>query len=439
MQRNESCSPAGTRILSSTSNPLKRDKSPLFYGWVVVVVVGMIQILSQGAGNSLFALLLLPLQSSLGWNRTTLTAAFSLSSLILALVLIPIGGIVDRYGARVVLVAGGVVSGLCLVGLTWIAQPWQLITLFGVGFGVAQALTSVQVGATAIANWFVRRRGMALGWLSVFMGLAVPVCVPILSQLIVHYGWRVAVDILAAAFVVLVVPAAVLVRQRPEDVGLSPDGDTTTSLVDRGPKTGATFQSAIAGRMFWLLSISSIPPAIAWGIVNTHQIAYMVGIGLSPALAAGIVTVAALASLPGRLALNAAADWLGPKLVLIIDIAIQAVGILILINSGSLVGLLCYSILYGVSTGAAFGVRNAWLGGLFGRKAFGAITALHGTLIYIGGAIGPVTAGAMYDHFGNYTLAFTIAWMMTAASILGLIFVASPKRMPAHALVHGVR
>lgn len=439
MQRNESCSSAGTRILSSTSTPSRGGRSPFFYGWVVVAVVGTLQIVSQGAGNSLFALLLLPLQSSLGWNRTTLTAAFSLSSLVVALVLIPVGGIVDRYGARLVLVAGGVVSGLCLVGLTWITQPWQLIALFGVGFGVAQALTSVQVGATAIANWFVRRRGMALGWLSVFMGLAVPVCVPIASQLILHYGWRVAVDILAAAFVALIIPAAIFVRQRPEDVGLHPDGDRKPSLVDNGPRTGASFQSAIAGPTFWLLSISSIPPAIAWGMVNTHQIAYMVGTGFTPGLAAAIVSVAGLASLPGRLALNAAADWWGPKAVLMVNIALQAVGIVVLMNSASLVGLLSYSIVYGVTTGSAFGVRNAWLGGLFGRKAFGAITALHGTLIYVGGAIGPVTAGAMYDHFGNYTLAFTLAWVMTAASILGLIFVASPARMPAEALASGAR
>lgn len=396
-----------------------------------MVVVGLVQVLSQGAGNSLFALLLLPLQSSLGWNRATLTAAFSLSSLVLAAVLIPIGGIVDRYGSRLVLVAGGIVSGLSLFGLTWVRQPWQLDLVLGVGFGIALALTSVQVGATAIANWFVRRRGTALGWLSVFMGLAVPVCVPVINQLIVWYGWRIAVDILAAAFLALIIPVALFVRHRPEDVGLHPDGDRKPTEDDAGLAREVGFQSAIGGRGFWVLSIASILPAIAWGIVNTQQIAYMVGIGFTSAFAAGIVSVAGLASLPGRFALNAAADWLGPKLILIILIAMQAVAILILINAASWVGLLCYSIIYGVSTGSAFGVRNAWLGGLFGRKAFGAITAVHGTLIYVGGAIGPVTGGALYDHFGNYQLAFTIAWMITAVSILGLFFVPSPKRMPA--------
>jgi MFS family permease len=404
-----------------------------------VVVVGVVQILSQGAGSSLFALLLLPLESSLGWNRATLTAAFSLSSLVLAAVLIPIGGVVDRYGSRVVLIAGGIVSGLSLFGLTWVRQPWQLDLVLGVGFGVALALTSVQVGATSIANWFVRRRGAALGWLSVFMGLAVPVCVPIINQLILWYGWRIAVDILAAAFLALIIPVAIFVRHRPEDVGLHPDGDGSPSQDDHGSAAEVGFQSAIAGRGFWILSIASILPAIAWGIVNTQQIAYMVGIGFASAFAAGIVSVAGLASLPGRFVLNAAADWFGPKLILIILIALQAVGILVLINAASWVGLLCYSILYGVSTGSAFGVRNAWLGGLFGRKAFGAITALHGTMIYVGGAIGPVTGGALYDHFGNYKVAFTIAWMITAVSILGLFFVPSPRRVPARALVRGAR
>ncbi len=426
MQRRQDSSPPRTSLLTNTNATRKSRKPTLFYGWIVVGAVGLIQIANQGAGSSLFALLLLPLQATFGWNRATLTASYSLSSLVLAVVLIPVGGLVDRYGARIVLLSGGLIAGFSLIGLTWIHEPWQLDAVIGVGLGFGLALTSVQVGATAIANWFVRRRGTALAWLSIFMGLAVPLYVPLASWLIVGFGWRVAVEVLAAIFILVVLPGAVFIRRHPEDMGLHPDGAAASVDREGGTQSGSTFQMAMLHRGFWWLSLSSIPPAIAYGIVNTHQIAFMVGIGFAPTLAATVVAIAGLASLPGRFLLNAATDWLGQRLVLIVVLGLQVIGIAVLMNANSLAGLLAYSVLYGASTGAAFGVRNTWLGGLYGRKAFGAVTAAHGTLIYFGGAIGPILAGALFDHFGNYQVAFTIALTITAASIGGLFFVPSP-------------
>src|SRR6266851_6830658 len=206
MQRRQDSSPPRTSLLTNTNATRKSRKPTLFYGWIVVGAVGLIQIANQGAGSSLFALLLLPLQATFGWNRATLTASYSLSSLVLAVVLIPVGGLVDRYGARIVLLSGGLIAGFSLIGLTWIHEPWQLDAVIGVGLGFGLALTSVQVGATAIANWFVRRRGTALAWLSIFMGLAVPLYVPLASWLIVGFGWRVAVEVLAAIFILVVLP-----------------------------------------------------------------------------------------------------------------------------------------------------------------------------------------------------------------------------------------
>lgn len=434
MQRDEESPTPSTSILTTDNITNKSQRPTLFYGWIVVGAVGLIQIANQGAGNSLFALLLLPLQSTFGWNRATLTASYSLSSLVIALVLIPVGGLVDRYGARIVLLCGGLIAGISLIGLTGIRQPWQLDALIGVGLGVGLALTSVQVGATTIANWFVQRRGTALAWLSIFMGLAVPLYVPIASLLIVRFGWRVALDVLAVTFFVVVLPAAVFIRRRPEDVGLHPDGAIASVDREAGTESGSTFRVAMMGRGFWLLSLSSIPPAVAYGIVNTHQIAFMIGSGFAPTLAASVVAIAGLASLPGRFVLNAATDWFGKRLILISVIALQVIGIAILMNASSVAGLLTYSVVYGASTGAAFGVRNTWLGALYGRKAFGAVSAAHGTLIYFGGAIGPILAGALFDHYGNYQVAFSTALAITAASVVGLFFVPSPASRPTPAL-----
>jgi MFS family permease len=402
--------------------PVRRSGTPIFSGWVVVVAVCLVQLPAQGASSYLFSLVLVPMAQDLHWSRGLLSGAYSLGYVALALVLVPTGILVDRVGARPIMVAGSLLGAATLLGAALVQAPWECYLLWGLGLGLTQALLSVQVGATAIANWFVRRRGAALAWLAVGVGLASPIYAPVASRLIDQFGWRVGLALLAVPFVAIAMPASLFVGRRPEDVGLQPDGEVGSGSPDLKPHLdGASLREASRHRALWLLSVSSVLPAIAWGVVNTHQFAFLLGRGIDLTLAATLVGLGSLVGLPGRYALNVLADRFGAKRMLILVLALQACGILLLLGATSPALVFVYAVVYSSTTGAAFGLRSRMIGDLFGRRAFGAITALHGTLIYLGGAIGPIVGGILFDTLHTYDLALSIAALITGVSIIGLL------------------
>jgi MFS family permease len=379
---------------------------------------------SQGATLYLFGLLIVPMQEELGWTRVSLSGAFSVASLILGLAGLPIGRFVDSRGSRMPIAIGSVLAAGCLIGLAASTQVWQLYVYWGLGLGLAGALTSMQVASTTVANWFVLRRGTALALLTTIVGLAAPVYVPAASWLIVHTGWRQALLLLAAAFLLVPLPLSTMIRRRPEDIGLNPDGE---SYLVQGRhhqvEEGFSLSEALAHRSFWTLTLTTVLSATAFGAVTVHQVAHMIGRGMSPGFAASVVGTLGLLSIPGRFFFNAAGDRFGARRMVITVIAIQAFGIGILTLATSPAWLFAYAVTYGIASGSAFGIRAALMANMFGRRAFGAITAVYQLFIYIGTAAGPIAAGALFDRFRNYNIAFALATLLTALSIIGLVLI----------------
>lgn len=389
----------------------------VYYGWVVASAIGVGLIVSVGTSSYLFALVLLPMQHDLGWSRAELSGAYSLSLLVLGLGGIPIGILVDRLGPRLFLIAGSLLAATSLVAISATTQLWQLYLSWGVGLGLAIALSSLVVGSTTIASWFVRRRGTAIALMTSLLGLSAPIYVPVVGWLVLHAGWRAALGLVAVAFLVVPLPLALLVRRRPEDMGLLPDGQARTA-VEHLPLTGDTLRQSMAGRAFWMVALCSVLNSLAWGAVNAHQIAFMVGRGFDPLFAASVVGTVGLLSVPGRFAFNAASDWLGPRRLMILVAALQAAGISILTAAASAGWLVAYSIIYGSGAGAMFGLRSSLLAHLFG-----AISGVHQAFVYVASAVGPLAAGLMFDAFHGYNLAFTLASIMTAAAVVALLLV----------------
>jgi MFS family permease len=398
--------------------------SRIFYGWIVVTAIGIGLVISQGTSGFLFSLVLLPMESDLGWSRAQLSGAYSLSLLVLGLVGIPIGVMSDRRGPRFLIMAGSVLAAASLLGIAAATELWQLYLFWGLALGLATGLNSQLVGSTTIANWFIRRRGTAIALLTSIVGLSAPIYVPLVGWLVFHVGWRTALGFVALGFLLIPLPLAMLVRRRPEDMGLMPDGQGRAE-VKVPVLSGYSLQEAMARQAFWMIGLGSVLSSLAWGAVNAHQIAFMVGRRFDPLLAASVVGTVGLLSVPGRFLFNAASDWIGPRRLIIVVAGLQAAGIGILTEAVSATWLVAYSIIYGSAAGAMFGLRSTLLAHLFGRKAYGAISGVHQAFIYVSSAVGPFAAGLMYDHFHDYRLAFSVATMMTAAAVVALLFVPS--------------
>jgi MFS family permease len=351
-----------------------------YYGWVLMVVLGITTIISYGTTQSLFGVLVVPLDATFGWGRASISLAYALGLIIAGLLGVPIGRLVDRWGARLLMSIGSALAAFALFGLSHMAALWQFYLLWSGGLGLAMALTLYPVTFTVVANWFVRKRGKALAVLTLLGGLSSPICIPLAGALVAHVGWRVTLIILALSQLVIALPLhALLLRRHPEDLGFSPDGEPALHMQANGPLPGASLPEALVSQTFWLLTASLALVMLGSTVVFVHQVAFMIARGTGAVLAATLSGMLGLASLPGRYVFNILSSRISPQKLLTLCVVAQAAGIAVLVLAGSsLAWLLLYVLIYGSAYGAFSPLRASVMADHFGRRAYGAITAVRG-------------------------------------------------------------
>src|SRR2546428_9573520 len=217
-----------------------------YYGWVLMVVLGITTIISYGTTQYLFGVLVVPLDATFHWGRASISGAYALGLIVAGLLGVPIGALVDRRGARLLMSAGSVLAALALFGLARMDALWQFYLLWSGGLGLAMALTLYPVTFTVVANWFVRKRGKALAILTLVGGLSSPICIPLAGTLVAHIGWRATLVVLALAQLGIALPLhAFLLRRHPEDLGFLPDGEPALLVQAHTPLSGSTPSEAL--------------------------------------------------------------------------------------------------------------------------------------------------------------------------------------------------
>jgi MFS family permease len=401
-----------------------------FYGWTIVVALGVTTILSYGTNQYLFGLLVDPLARELGWDRASIAFAYSGVVLVSGLAGLGLGPIIDRLGARVLLATGSLINGLSLVVLAHVHELAGFDLLWTFGFGLGSALTFYPVTMTVVANWFARRRTQAFSLLSFMGAFSSTITYPIAGVLIAHFGWREAVTILGIVQLVVAFPLhALVVRRRPEDIGLFPDGARSAGAST--PESGVAYRTAMRSAAFWLLTLALALGAFAsTGMVLEH-VAYLIARGYAPAFAATLVGLFGLAYLPGRAFIAWSGERISLALLFAAAFALQAIGIVVLVKAPSLPGVIAYVCTFGAAYGATFPLRGALMAQRFGRRSYGAIIAAQGVPVGIGAALGPVVVGRLIDAHG-YGAAFgaCIAALVAAAAIVA-VPVRAPRGLPA--------
>lgn len=399
----------------------------LYYGWVLVVALGITTVVSYGTTQYFFGVLLVPVQRETGWSRAAISGAFSLGWVVSGLLGVPIGALVDRRGARALMAGGSALAAVCLFLLSRVDSLWQFYLLWAGGVGLAMALTFYPVTFTVMANWFDRRRGGAMALLTLLGGLASPIFIPLAGYLVAHSGWRETLVIFAACQLLIALPIhALVVRRHPEDLGLAPDG--AAEGVPKGP--ALSLPAALGTGAFWTLTLASGVGVLAHAVLLAHQVAYMIGRGFDPVLAASVAGFVGLASLPGRFLLNLLSDRIRPQNLLALCALTQAAGTAALALASNSAWLWAYVVIYGAAFGAISPLRASVLADHFGRFAYGAILAAQGVPVAVMAGTGPLVAGFLYDRLGTYTLAL---WLTVGAFMLAAICVALTPRPAARA------
>jgi MFS family permease len=403
-----------------------------YYGWVLVGTLALTETVSYGVLQYAFPVFLAPMEAELGWSRTAMTGAFSLASLVSGFVAVPAGRWVDRHGARGLMTAGSVLAALLL--LAWAAVD-TLLAFYAIWIGLGMAMAGVlyEPAFAVLAGWFDRLRGRALTILTFVAGFASVIFVPLATWLVAAHGWREALLWLAAMVAVAtVIPHALLLRRRPHDLGLLPDGgvvgagDADPSLAP--PVRGVPADEAIRSRGFLWLTLAFSLSSLVTTAVAVHLIPLLLERGHTPAFAGAALGAVGLIALPGRLVFTPLGSrW--PRAAVTASIfALQALGLAALLaDGGGEWGVWACVALFGVGFGAITPARAALVAEHYGALEYGRIGGVLALFLAVARAAAPVGASVLHAAGGGYA---PVLWTLLLASLAAAVAVLAAGNPP---------
>ena len=374
------------------------------------------------------------LEADFGWSRASVAAAITIGSLTAAVLSPVLGWVVDRWGGRWVMAGAGLAMALAMVGLARLDSLWQLYLFYAIGRGLSMTAVS-NVGYIAVSNWFVRRRSLVIGWVSVAQraGMAF---LPVYAAVVISIAgdWRAGWLALGAVVLLVgVIPPAVFLRRRPEDVGLRPDGDPPVPSVDAALPAAAiegdfTLGEATRTRAYWFMGIAVGVLMFTGGSINFHQIPYLVDQGLSSTAAASVVTVFSTVGAFGGLAGGYAAGRITARWTMIASLVVMAIGPMILLQADTLAVALVYAVAYGTFFGSTVAMNQAIYADYFGRTSLGVIRGSFQPVQLVLNAAGPFLTGLWVDRAGSYALPFVVFSLCLLTAAVLLLFAPYPRR-----------
>ncbi len=346
----------------------------------------------------------------------------------------------DRRGPSLVVELGVVAMAAGLLLAPSARQPWHLYLTLGALVGGGVNCLAYTGQSLYLTNWFVRRRGLALSIAFSGVGVGSVTLLPWLQSLIEEGGWRIACWALGILVLVLLVPPNLLLRRRPEDLGLVPDGAGS-----RNPATGCsgnvidhdwvavdwTLGRALRTTRFWWIAAGYFCGLFAWYAVQVHQTKYLIEIGFSPGIAAWALGVVSLVAVPGQIALGHLSDRVGREWVWMIGnggFVLCCLALIVLRDHPTPALLYLMVVAQGTLGYGLTSVMGAIPAEIFEGRHYGSIFGTVMLAAILGGAAGPWLAGSLHDHFGNYAPAFWISIGLSLVSATA-IWLAAPRKV----------
>lgn len=328
------------------------------------------------------------------------------------------GGLADRFGPKVVTAVCCFFAGLGFLLMSQVRGIWQLYLFYGVIVGIGLSAIDVVLLST-VARWFIKKRGIMSGVVKVGTGLGLLIMPLVASVLISIYDWRTAYIILGVITLVSTVSLAQLLRRDPAQVGQSPDGElsaTNDNVNSLG--VGLSLQEVTHTRQFWMICLTYLTIVFTANTIMTHIALHAIDLGVSEMKAAGIISIIGAASIVGRLVIGNTGDRLGHKQAMIICFLVFILSLLWLQFAKESWMLYLFAIPYGFAHGGFFAIISPMVAGLFGTRAHGIILGIVFSSGTLGGAIGSLLGGYLFDITGSYRLVFLILLIFSVAGLI---------------------
>lgn len=380
-----------------------------------------------------------PITDDLGWSRAAFTAPLSIGGLLGGVLALLLGPLVDRYGSRWALTIAFALLGLSFILMSAMDSLWHYYAIQviarSMNTGVLAVATSV-----IIPNWFIAKRGKALslGAIGFPIGAAVmPLYVQGITSL---WGWRAAtVGAGLLIWIVSLIPSALLLRRRPEDVGLLPDGAEPAEQAGPNARPVADLRSGPEEPTLRLSNAMRLPTfyfiqaaGSLWWFgrtgVGLHAIPYFTDQGISAQLAVSALVIHSVFAVPGTFMAGFLRDRYSIRWIMAGDYALNALAFVLVLFADSAVLIMLWAVFYGFVQGAANPLQRLIFADYFGRRHLGSIEGVSRAVQNIAQASGPLVAAAVYDATDSYRVIFTI---FVGANLLAMVFIAmarAPKR-----------
>ena len=425
-----------------------RDTFPFYYGWIVVGASSTVVFARMAPAITTLTVLIFPMSQQLGWSRTLIAGSVSAGA-IASLVLSPVvGWAIDRYGARPVLVVSVAGLGLAMVSLAWATVPFTFYLAFAAGRVVFH--TSAPIGASTVAaRWFIRKRGRAIGIIFLFGAIGGIVFTMVASLVVESHGLRatwIAIGLVVLVF--SVAPSLLLVAERPEDIGLLPDGvepdlampstedqravrpgfsgeqAAVITQVRRDDDDSWTLREAVGTRTFWVLVSMGFTSFFVHTSIGVHMGAYFRDIGLGAISAALAVSLSWTVSAVFSVTWGWVTDRIEVRYAYSGMFLVQAGSTLYLILASGTLGVFLAAGFFGIVSAGFNVVPSVMYANYFGRSSLGRIRGLGEAGVLLGQGTGPVIAGILFEIQGSYSMIF---WVFVALSLTCSLVVLKAK------------
>jgi MFS family permease len=399
-----------------------------FYGWTILAVAGL-GIFASGPGQShTFSVFVGPIGEDLGLSKAAIAGAYGLATLAAAFLLPKMGRLVDRYGPRRMMFV--VTLGLGLACLAFGAAG-GIVTL-ALGFGALRFLgqgSLMMNSANLVAQWFSRKRGFAMGLMSLGFAASMAVHPPLGQYLIAQFGWRWAWVILGLmTWLILLPPVLLLLVDKPEDKGLRPDGDAAPAAGTSEPAIdGLALPEALRTSTFYLLVVGWFSMSMLITTLHFYQVSILTAQGVSAEIAARVFPVSALVlavSMPfvGRLF-----DRVRTRYVFAAGLTILAAALLGVTLVSDLPSAIAYAALFGLNNAFSLTMFGYLMPRYFGRKHLGSLQGTGQLVAVIGASLGPLPVGLAFDYLDSPTLTLRVlALYPLACAVAAALYLRTP-------------
>lgn len=403
----------------------------IYYGWWIVVCSALVLFMGLGLGLYTFPVFYPALIHHFGWSRGEVVAGGSLLMIVLGVMSPFTGALLDRYGARTILAAGLMTVGAALFTFPFIhslGQFYGACVLLGLGLcGVSHMPNQV-----LIANWFVERRGLAVGLVSAGVGVGGAVGPLLVTSLIDHYGWRAGfVGMGAAVGAIPLVFVLLVIKSRPQDMGLVPDGrpllPDQKHVIETNPlitSSEATLAAAVRTSPFWILFAAIFLISALMYTINQHLFIYLRDQGFASQQAARALSMILGTMAVGKIVFGALSDRFNRRNVMLTSFLLVAGSSLSLLVAPHLSVIYIFAAVFGLGFGGVFSCMPVVTAHYFGLRSLGKILGLIFLSFNLGGSLWPIATGYLFDWLGNYDLIFRLN------PILGFVAVGAVWLLP---------